>query len=329
MIIPCHNKEGTIAEVLDSVFKQTKKPFEVIVIDDASTDSSLKILKKFGNKITLIENKTNIGKAVSINKALDLVRTPYTLILDADTVLDRAFAHEALRGFYKESVQGVSGLILPKDITAHAQKSRLLEYLMLPQSKKVQIKLGGMWTLSGASMMWKTKFLKKHKISTSTIVEDMDVSWLVQSVKNNKGEYMRLGFNPNAISYTEDPESFKEYTSQIHRWYSVRDVLKNRFKHVSKGLKAIVIWTLIESLLPLIGLGVMTYFTITGQPLLLMLAIGLDLAISTLLALHLSSKYKIKYSKKTVLKSIPHYYVYRFINALMFWKALIKPKKKW
>lgn len=329
VIIPCHNKEGTIAEVLESVFKQTKKPFEVIVIDDASTDNSLKILEKFGDKITLIANKANIGKAASINRALDFVGTPYTLILDADTVLDKAFAHEALRGFYKESVQGVSGLILPKNISSSAQKSRLLEYLVSPQSKKVQLKLGGIWTLSGCSMMWRTKFLREHKIPTDTVVEDMDVSWLAQSVKNDENEYMRLGFNPNAISYTEDPESFKEYTSQIHRWYSVKDVLENRFKHVSKGLKAIVIWTLIESLLPLIGLGAMTYLAITGQLSLLMLAIGLDLAISTSLALYLSSKYKVKYAKKTALKSIPHYYVHRFINSFMFWKALIRPKKKW
>jgi len=40
-------------------------------------------------------------------------------------VLDKAFAHEALRGFYKESVQGVSGLILPKNISSSTQKSRL------------------------------------------------------------------------------------------------------------------------------------------------------------------------------------------------------------
>ncbi len=329
VIIPCHNKEGTIAEVLDSVFKQTKKPFEVIVVDDASTDNSLRILKKFGNKIILIENKMNIGKAASINKALDFVKTPYTLILDADTVLDKAFAHEALRGFYKESVQGVSGLILPKDISSSAQRSRLMEYLVSPQSKKVQLKVGGIWTLSGCSMLWKTKFLREHKIPTNTVVEDMDVSWLTQSVKNDKGEYMSLGFNPNAISYTEDPKSFKEYTNQIHRWYSVRDVLENRFKHVSKGLKAIVIWSLIESLLPLIGLGIIIYFAITGQLLLLTLAVGLDLVISILLGLYLSSKYRIKYSKKTILKSIPHYYVHRFINAFMFWKALVRPKKKW
>ncbi len=329
VIIPCYNKRDTIARVIESVLRQTKKPFEVIVIDDASTDGSLKVLEEFKDKITLIENKENIGKAASINKAIEYVKTPYALILDADTILDERFAHEALRGFHKESVQGVSGLILPVDISASAQRSRLIEYLMSPQSKKVQVKLGGVWTLAGASMMWKTKFLKEHKIPTDTVVEDMDISWLAQSLKDEKGEQMRLGFNPEAISYTEDPKTFKQYMNQVHRWYSIGSIVKKRFWHISKGLKAIVVWSFLESLIPFIWIGLATWLFLANAFLTLALFFGVDLALVTILVLKLSSKYRKRYSKKTILKCIPRYYVYRFINAFMFWRALLFPKKKW
>jgi len=54
IIIPCYNAEEYIEETLTSVFNQTFKSYEVIVVDDGSTDESLKILEKFKDRVVLI-----------------------------------------------------------------------------------------------------------------------------------------------------------------------------------------------------------------------------------------------------------------------------------
>ncbi|MBM4304737.1 MAG: glycosyltransferase, partial [Deltaproteobacteria bacterium] len=47
VVIPCFNAAPYLVECIESVLKQSLKPFEVIVINDGSTDGSLEILKKF------------------------------------------------------------------------------------------------------------------------------------------------------------------------------------------------------------------------------------------------------------------------------------------
>ena len=65
VIIPMYNSEKFIGECLDSVFAQTFQDFEIIVVDDCSTDKSCEIVenyvKNFGKKIKLIRRKKNSG----------------------------------------------------------------------------------------------------------------------------------------------------------------------------------------------------------------------------------------------------------------------------
>ncbi len=81
IIIPNYNKEEYIKECLDSIFNQTYKNVEVIVIDDASTDNSLSVIK--GYNITLLHtNHTRAGGAR--NKGINAATGDYLIFLDSD-----------------------------------------------------------------------------------------------------------------------------------------------------------------------------------------------------------------------------------------------------
>lgn len=88
IIIPTYNNEEHIEQAIDSCFDSDFDDFEIIVINDASTDSTAEKLKylteKYNEKIKLINNTKNIGSGPSRNIGIDLANGEYLLFLDGD-----------------------------------------------------------------------------------------------------------------------------------------------------------------------------------------------------------------------------------------------------
>lgn len=85
VVIPCFNAEPFIGEALESVAAQTRRPLEVLVVDDASTDGSAEVVRAFDG-IRLLENPVNVGNAFARNRALLEARGDVVAFLDADDV---------------------------------------------------------------------------------------------------------------------------------------------------------------------------------------------------------------------------------------------------
>ena len=88
--IPAFNAEGYIRSALDSVFLQTYQDFEIIVVDNCSTDHTEAIVTELlplSEKITFYKNDHNIGMAENFNKCLDYARGEYIKFLCADDLL--------------------------------------------------------------------------------------------------------------------------------------------------------------------------------------------------------------------------------------------------
>ena len=92
VVIPMYNVEKYIGDCLDSLLNQTFQNFEVIVVDDCSTDNSRAVVEsyaeKFGGRLILTKTKTNTGSAgFPRNKGIELSRGKYFFFLDADDLI--------------------------------------------------------------------------------------------------------------------------------------------------------------------------------------------------------------------------------------------------
>ena len=83
VIIPTYNRDKFISDTINSVLEQTYKDFEIIVVDDGSTDSTLKVLEQFGTKIKLIK-QPNLERAVARNNGVKNSNGKYIAFLDSD-----------------------------------------------------------------------------------------------------------------------------------------------------------------------------------------------------------------------------------------------------
>ena len=86
IIIPLYNEEKTIIKLLKKIINLKKINFEIIVVNDGSSDNSLDLVKKFSkkNKIVLISHKKNYGKGAAIKSARKFITGNIIIIQDAD-----------------------------------------------------------------------------------------------------------------------------------------------------------------------------------------------------------------------------------------------------
>ena len=88
VITVCRNAERTIARTVESVLSQTVPPMEYIIIDGASTDGTLDLLRSYGKKITTIVSEPDSGSSDAFNKGLHLAKGGAVKLLNADDWLE-------------------------------------------------------------------------------------------------------------------------------------------------------------------------------------------------------------------------------------------------
>ena len=89
VIIPCYNHQNYVEKSLKSVFDQTYKNIEIIVIDDGSKDNSVNILKELQkNNHFILECQENMGVCKTLNKAISMSKGKYIAILASDDYWD-------------------------------------------------------------------------------------------------------------------------------------------------------------------------------------------------------------------------------------------------
>jgi len=85
VVIPLYNKQNYIAATLKSVLAQTFTDFEIIVVNDVSTDNSLAVAKQFTDeRITVVNHDKNSGLSASRNTGIKNAKSPFIAFLDAD-----------------------------------------------------------------------------------------------------------------------------------------------------------------------------------------------------------------------------------------------------
>lgn len=120
IIIPAHNEEAFIAKTLDSILHQTKKPKQVVIVNDNSTDTTASILNSYAKKYPIfkIVNTTSSTKHMpgskvvnAFNKGLAVIDSKYDFIvkLDADIILPNNYFEEIASIFMSNQKIGIAG----------------------------------------------------------------------------------------------------------------------------------------------------------------------------------------------------------------------------
>ena len=107
IIIPVYNAEKTLKKCLDSVKKQDYKNYEVVIVDDCSTDSSLSIAKGYGYKLIRLKKNSGSGKARNIGAKE--AKTKLIAFTDSDCILPNDWLSRVIKNLKNKKVHFVCG----------------------------------------------------------------------------------------------------------------------------------------------------------------------------------------------------------------------------
>ena len=106
VVIPAYNAEKTIGYTLDSVLQQTFEDFEIVIVNDCSSDGTAKVTKDYSEKdsrIRVLNNSENLGVAVSRRKGAEAARSDRIAFLDSDDLWRPEKLEKQLKTFFEKS----------------------------------------------------------------------------------------------------------------------------------------------------------------------------------------------------------------------------------
>jgi glycosyltransferase involved in cell wall biosynthesis len=87
VLLPVYNSGAYVQSAIESILKQTFSDFELLIINDGSTDNSLSLISSISDsRIRIINNEKNIGLTATLNKGIDLAKGKYIARMDADDI---------------------------------------------------------------------------------------------------------------------------------------------------------------------------------------------------------------------------------------------------
>ncbi|WP_273212131.1 glycosyltransferase family 2 protein [Runella zeae] len=87
VVIPLYNKEKSIKKTIKSVLEQTYKNFELVIVNDGSTDNSIDVVNEFVDSRIIVYNKKNGGVSSARNYGINVARGEFIMFLDADDII--------------------------------------------------------------------------------------------------------------------------------------------------------------------------------------------------------------------------------------------------
>lgn len=215
--IPAHNEEKGIEKTIRSVLavNYPKDKYQIIIVDDGSTDNTLKIINKFSKEknLKIIHKEKNQGKALALNSALEEVGTEFFACLDADSTIDPNALINNLKYFDKKvgAVISIIKVRNPKGVLGFTQ---LVEYVLNSLYRRVFAINGFLTVTPGVLSVYRTNLVKKIKgFDKDIITEDFEIA--LRIIKQG----YKIGMSPESFTYTSVPLTLKAFWKQRVRWY--------------------------------------------------------------------------------------------------------------
>lgn len=183
VIIPVYNVEDYLVECIDSVLNQTYENIEIIIINDGSTDSSYKILKKYSSYDNIrILSQENSGQSVARNNGMKIAKGKYIYFLDSDDyILPNAF-EELLKTMEQNNLD-------------------LIMFSAKPFADKLDIKINDRQYDFSKSFEEDTLYIKKDFLKIN--LKSFSPSPVLYIMKKNLLEKNNILFQPNIVHEDE------------------------------------------------------------------------------------------------------------------------------
>lgn len=111
VLMPVHNGLPYLSMAIRSILKQTCQDFELVAIDDASTDDSWNVLNSFSDtRIKLLKNEKNLGLAATLNRGLDVIDSQFIARMDCDDICVRRRLEWQVCFMEDHPTVGISGM---------------------------------------------------------------------------------------------------------------------------------------------------------------------------------------------------------------------------
>lgn len=214
-LVPAYNEEEYIEKALKSLLDldYPDEKLDIIAINDGSTDSTLEKMKKFEDRVEIID-KENTGKADSMNQALERVDTEIVGCMDADSYPEEDFLQKIVGYFGDEEVKGVTPALKIRYTNNWVESIQWAEYIYQIFLRKMFAIFDAQYVLPGPGSLYRTDFLKEvGGWDTETLTEDMEIAFRIFD------EGGRIENSTNAYVHTEPPSTLKGLFRQRVRWY--------------------------------------------------------------------------------------------------------------
>ena len=218
VVISCYNKGETIAQSIRSVLLQEGVHFELIVVDDGSTDGSSNILDAFlrDERVKIIR-KDHSGISATKNIGTANARSDIVYFVDGDCVLDQNSLPRLLSSFTSPRIGCVGGAV--RAINKSNSIANAIELMQNEVERK--------WPF-GANVAYKKDVLARTGGFDESAEAGEDVDLFLRTRKMG----FDFAYNPAIVARTVNPESFSSFLNQRYHWGIGFAQLAERHKEV-------------------------------------------------------------------------------------------------
>ena len=216
VIVPAFNEEVNAVRTVQSLLQQDYPNMEVIFVDDGSKDNTFANVSNeySGNDIVKVFTKPNGGKASALNFGIEKAVGEYVVCIDADTQLKPDAVSQLMRKFTDKNVGAVAGNVKVGNEINMITKWQSIEYITSQNfDRRAFDYLDCITVVPGAIGAFSKKaVIASGGFTSDTLAEDCDIT-----MRLHRNGYTIKNCN-EAISFTEAPESMKQFMKQRFRW---------------------------------------------------------------------------------------------------------------
>lgn len=218
ILVPAYNEGLVLERALTSLMQLEYPEYEVVVIDDGSSDDTLEIASKWegqrGPGFFRVITKPNGGKASALNAGIAHSLHPLIMCMDADSYLEPRTLLKAARHFSDPAVGAVAGNVKVENRDTIITRLQALEYIEgLNMPRRAQGFVAAVNIVPGPVGLFRREALEEvGGYDTDTFAEDADLTLKMMAAG------WRVEYEDQAIAWSEAPVTWRDLTQQRYRW---------------------------------------------------------------------------------------------------------------